>query len=130
MQRDARKSRGGVRRAVDDDSDAEEVGDYIRRCSNETRRKASCTRPEVKNVDDVDSVKSLLARVEKLEAEAARPRSFKGKRDIECFYCHEKGHYARECPEKRGKPEVDPITSKEDHLNVSGPALAARGRSQ
>ncbi|KAH3888476.1 hypothetical protein DPMN_012511 [Dreissena polymorpha] len=135
MQRDARKSRGGVRRAVDDDSDAEEGGDNLRRCPDETRqkRKASFTRPEVKNVDDVDTVNSLLARVEKLEAEAARSRSFKGKRDIECFYCHEKGHFARECPEKQGKPEVNPSTgneSKEDHLNGSGPALAARGRSQ
>ena len=135
MQRDARKNRGVVRRAVDDDSDAEEEGDYLRRCPDETRqkRKTSFTRPEVKNVDDVDTVKSLLARVEKLEAEAARSRSFKGKRDIECFYCHEKGHFARECPKKHGKPDVDPSTgkeSKEDHLNGSGPALAARGRSQ
>jgi hypothetical protein len=135
MQRDARKNRGVVRRAVDDDSDAEEEGDYLRRCPDETRqkRKTSFTRPVVKNVDDVDTVKSLLARVEKLEAEAARSRSFKGKRDIECFYCHEKGHFARECPKKHGKPDVDPSTgkeSKEDHLNGSGPALAARGRSQ
>ncbi|KAH3869750.1 hypothetical protein DPMN_032919 [Dreissena polymorpha] len=51
----------GVRRAVDDDSDAEEVGYYLRRCPDETRqkRKASFIRPEVMNVDDVDTVKSL-----------------------------------------------------------------------
>ncbi|KAH3888114.1 uncharacterized protein LOC127845746 [Dreissena polymorpha] len=135
MQMDTQKSRGGGRGAVDYDIYAEEVGDYLRRCPDETRqkRKASFTRPEVKNVDNVDTVKSLLARVEKLEAEEARPRGFKGNRDIECFYCHEKGHFARECPKKKGKPEVDPSTgkeSKEDHLNGSGPALAARGRSK
>ncbi|KAH3869215.1 hypothetical protein DPMN_032377 [Dreissena polymorpha] len=90
MQREARKSRGVVRRAVDDVSDAEDEGDHLRRCQAETspKRKTRCTRPEVKEIDDVYTVKSLLARLEKLEAEVARPRNFKEKRDVECFFCH------------------------------------------
>ena len=72
-------------------------------------------------------IQSLLSRLEKLEKKQADGRS-RSIQDVECFNCHRRGHYARDCPEKRQNSHNQQQTS--ESLNGSGPTLAAKERSQ
>ncbi|KAH3862627.1 hypothetical protein DPMN_025597 [Dreissena polymorpha] len=76
-------------------------------------------------------MQQILKRLESLEAQKSERRPWL-KREVECFKCHEKGHYARECTAtKQGSPNVKTELRKtaDNHLNEQGPALAAKGRS-
>ena len=79
-------------------------------------------------------MEEILKRLESLEAGTSEiyPRR---KREVKCFKCHEKGHYARECtdPKQAAPSKVVEFTEArrkaDNHLNGQGPALAAKGRS-
>jgi hypothetical protein len=88
-----------------------------------------------KQTDDANLViTELMQRIEKLESQ--REKQFRrpfDKRNIQCYKCHQKGHFARECPVSGESingpyPERREIL-KEEPLNMNGPALAAKGWS-
>ena len=57
-------------------------------------------------------MQQILKRLESLEAQKSerRPRL---KSEVECFKCHEKGHYARECTAtKQGSPNIETESRK------------------
>ena len=61
-----------------------------------------------------ETVEALTAKVEKMstlnpEAKAFQPKSGQAKRplkDVECFNCRERGHYANKCPQPRQKKQA------------------------
>ncbi|KAH3788597.1 hypothetical protein DPMN_166742 [Dreissena polymorpha] len=58
----------------------------------------------------------------------------RSRKDVECYRCHDKGHFARECLSGEKKSEVVHTAPKFGQsnlpLNEKGPALVAKGRSQ
>jgi hypothetical protein len=83
-----------------------------------------------------DLLRKLLKRVEKLEEDKSNGnRERKSFKEIECFNCHEKGHYARACPNRgyrynnREAIKVQRGNDKGQSLNFKGPALVPKGRS-
>ncbi|KAH3786977.1 hypothetical protein DPMN_165096 [Dreissena polymorpha] len=83
------------------------------------------------NMDETRSQNELIAillkRIEKLE-EAQQTNDRKSStfnRDVECFACHDKGHYARDCHKRTwGQPRKE-----QSALNMQGASLEPRGRS-
>lgn len=93
------------------------------------------TRTTAGKQDNDQYVRELEERIKKLEAAATdKTRKF-DKREVKCFRCQGKGHYARECGQRQNvernteKKDIEDRASK-NTLNTRGPTSAARGRSQ
>ncbi|KAH3787836.1 hypothetical protein DPMN_165965 [Dreissena polymorpha] len=136
MHKDSRRNRSGARRVSDDgecmqDTNIEET---IRRSSHNVSYK---TRPFKSNEEKEAESKikeHLKARIEQPETLRMKPRTIMKRQDAECYSCHEKRHFARECPTKQNRsretnsPIIDPINTSP--LNARGPAHVAKGRSE
>ncbi|KAH3786705.1 hypothetical protein DPMN_164814 [Dreissena polymorpha] len=97
---------------------------------NSGQQKQNLRHQTVKMVDtrnQNDLIAKLLERIEKLE-EAQQAKDRKGstfKKDVECFSCHDIGHYARDC---RKRTSSQP-RKEQPALNMQGASLESRGRS-
>ncbi|KAH3828508.1 hypothetical protein DPMN_130488 [Dreissena polymorpha] len=77
----------------------------------------------------------ILKRLDNLEGSAMKSSGKKrSRKDIECYRCHGKGHFARECLSGEKKGEVvhtEPNFGESNlPLNETGPATVAKGRSK
>lgn len=98
-----------------------------------SNQESLCENPQM------EMMRKILDRIEKLEQQSRssgnqdrnRPRTnIDPKHNIECFNCHDLGHYARECPApKRPRVQAGEKESKGKPLNGRGPTQAAVGRS-
>ena len=128
-----RRNRYNARRTEHDDYDST-VADEEEKAFAIKAADAKTNPSRVKNEDDSKSeastIKELLARIEKLEAERNTPQKRNFKKDVTCFRCQQKGHYARECHNQEQKNAFNRTADeKQKPLNGKGPALAAKGRS-
>ena len=85
--------------------------------------------------DSGEILQQILKRLDNLEGRAMKSSGEKrSRKDVECYRCHGKGHFARECLSGEKKGEVvhtEPKLGESNlPLNETGPALAAKGRSQ
>ena len=89
------------------------------------------TRQGDKTSDEV--LLKILKRLDDLESkyESSNREKSGRKREIVCYRCQQKGHFARECPgvERTGR-QLPSHEVRSAPLNYQGPALAAKGRSQ
>ena len=128
-----------MRQAHEDSNESEEWaykvggnGKPLKREWGKDRHETGSARAE-NNADKV--IQELKQRIEKLENQRDKaPRKSRDKKEVQCFNCQQKGHYARECPEKGCiRHEMtrcnEEKKSTEQPLNMKGPALAAKGRS-
>ena len=110
------------------------------------RKTQGCTNPSATNANQADYavigalLGNIVERLERIEksnqatrGDKARERKAKQRDDVECFNCHEIGHFARDCL-SRQRQQGDSRRGKYNEgnnqpLNSNGPALAARGRS-
>ena len=85
------------------------------------------------NQERTHEIQDLLARIERLERSyntCANPRTNRSA-EVECY---DLGHYARDCPRRQGcdtdvtQFKLEP--SRRAPLNIRGPSLAAKERSQ
>ena len=139
--RSEKRGRYNLRQACEDDSMLEDE-EWTYRVGGD--RKFSKTEPRKdrrdmgKSTADQNSdliIQELKQRIEKLENQKEKvPRKSLDKKEVQCFKCHQMGHYARECPDRGYKPYHKPQHENEANtianpLNMMGPALAAKGRS-
>jgi len=110
--------------------DEEERAFTIKGANGRTTPTHSRVRNDAEIKSEAATVKELQARIEKLEAEKNSPQRRTFKRDVTCFRCQQKGHYARECPNQEQKNAFNKAADENQKpLNGKGPALAAKGRS-
>jgi len=110
--------------------DEEERALTIKGANGRTTPTHSRVRNDAEIKSEAATVKELQARIEKLEAEKNSPQRRTFKRDVTCFRCQQKGHYARECPNQEQKNAFNKAADENQKpLNEKGPALAAKGRS-
>ncbi|KAH3791731.1 hypothetical protein DPMN_145220 [Dreissena polymorpha] len=88
----------------------------------------------VKQPTDQELLKTLISRIEKLEEEKKHLQRRPPRRDVECFRCHQTGHYARDCQLNQTRDTSFPTksngaTPSREHLNERGASLVPRGRS-
>jgi len=129
-----------VRRTVDDGTyeQTEQVNRVpeskpIKRIDAPNRRLNASGSEQPKD-DQHDVLNQILARLKKLEDRDATGPFRKGVRlNVECYKCHNKGHYARECPSRNAIEEKQrcPTKGKDEvkHLNGQGPSRAPEERS-
>ncbi|KAH3699440.1 hypothetical protein DPMN_074395 [Dreissena polymorpha] len=85
--------------------------------------------------DSGENLQQILKRLDNLEGRTMKIIGEKrSRKDVECYRCHGKRHFARECLSGEKKGEVEHTEPKfGEHnlpLNEKGPALVAKGRSQ
>ncbi|XP_053385508.1 uncharacterized protein LOC123539473 [Mercenaria mercenaria] len=91
--------------------------------------------PVEKKHTQEELLQCLIERVGRLEQSFARAKDRQTRSDVECYSCHERGHYARDCPSRDSKnfmsdsPVATQESTTDDPLNYKGPALAPRERS-
>ncbi|KAH3858137.1 hypothetical protein DPMN_100757 [Dreissena polymorpha] len=129
-----------VRRTVDDGTyeQTEQVNRVpeskpIKRIDAPNRRLNASGSEQPKD-DQHDVLNQILARLKKLEDRDATGPFRKGVRlNVECYKCHNKGHYARECPSRNAIEEKQRCPTKGmdevKHLNGQGPSRAPEERS-
>ena len=127
------RSRQNARRTCNDEPGSLEFeieSDHLRRAGIPAHRVGGDSQPSDSAGDQSQIILQLLKRMEALEnaTKQDKPQRSAG---VECFYCHERGHYARECPKKKNKMQSNDSrgSTSNDPLNRQGPSLAARGGS-
>lgn len=120
-----RAPRGQARRATDENHatprNMQTAGRPMLNCGEAPRTGSDVTQSSL--------LQQLLERIERLEK---GPGAFKNgrrsdSRSVECYHCHELGHFARRCPKKQ--EPFDDSNGQQEPLNGKGPSLGARGRS-
>ena len=99
------------------------------RANNNNPRADYINQRKVKDKEEDSTItkseaQSLVEMMQRIEEKVDKESSYRKARntrrkDVECYACKMKGHYARECPEK----------TAQNSLNYQGPALQAKGRS-
>lgn len=91
---------------------------------------------ESNTTDLLDQIMQRLERLEKNNIGQTPDRTDKPNKRVECFYCHDMGHYARECPKKAQRQvskteraNGEELVSSKAPLNSQGPSLTPGGRS-
>ena len=115
-----------ARRAVNESSEGDP--EYL------TTSKSAETQSEPSNAEVLQSIKQLTKRIQNLEDRgSSRQSSGAARKTKECFYCHEEGHFIKDCPKKKranARLTVNKSDNQNQPLNYQGPTLAAKGRSQ
>ncbi|KAH3696177.1 hypothetical protein DPMN_083642 [Dreissena polymorpha] len=76
-------------------------------------RRLNASGSEQPEGDQHEVLNQILARLKKLEDREATGPFRKGVRlNVECYKCHNKGHYARECPSRNGIEEKQRYPTK------------------
>jgi hypothetical protein len=140
-----RKNRGSARRTqVEEHEDTDAINRMPNKQNTDKKHRdmtnTNCADvPKSISDDQMKMFEQILQRIDRLE-KVQKPKQNENRgrpapKDIECFHCHERGHYARNCPAKQsdaGSSEGAKTNAKNNnsHLNSTGPTLVAEGRSQ